>query len=355
MARKYSYTYAPNRKRANRRVPREGAGLGISLSSPVMFMGPVVLVVMVVLLSRVFGGGAAPASSNVDGCPSGENCGAVLSASETPAPATATPTAAPTPLPVAVSEEELPLPSIEGRAFAVLEPACGALLQHRNGDLTLPPASLTKIVTALVAVDHASLDEPVTINLDGGALSLETDATVMGVQPGDPLTMRDLLHGLLMRSGNDAALEIAEHIAGDEESFVALMNEEVAQLGLVDSHFTNAHGLHDYRLYSSAIDMTRLGAALLSNPALAEIVGTKTYQPNWDRGPIDNLNLLLNNYPGAIGVKTGFTDVADQTIVAAAERNGRTMVVSILGTAYMYEEAVSLLDWAFSTEPACAA
>ena len=314
------------------------------------------LVISVVLLSRAFGGSAAPALSNEDVCPGGRDCPAVLSASETPEPlATPVPTAAPapTPLPVAVSEEDLPLPPIEGRAFAVLEAACGALLQERNGNVTLPPASLTKIVTALVAVDQAALDEPVTIEIDGGALSLETDATVMGVKPEDPLTVRDLLYGLMMRSGNDAALELAEHISGDEESFTVLMNEKVAQLGLVDSHFTNAHGLHDFRLYSSALDMTSLGAALLANPALAEIVRTKDYQPNWDREPIDNLNLLLNNYPGAIGVKTGFTDVADQTIVAAAERGGRTIIVSIFGTAYMYEEAVALLDWAFSTESPC--
>lgn len=355
MARKYSYTYAPNRKRATRSIRTQGAGPGISLTSPVMFAGPVVLVIAVVLLSRVFSSGAPAESSASDGCPGAAGCPAVLSASETPAPATATATPEPTEQPVVVSEDKLPLPSIEGRAFAVLEPACSALLQERNGSLTLPPASLTKIVTALVTVDHAALDEPVTIDLDGGALSLETDATVMGVQPGDPLTVRDLLYGLLMRSGNDAALELAAHVAGDEESFTVLMNEKVAELGLVNSHFTNAHGLHDYRLYSSAIDMTKLGSALLNNATLAEIVRTKTYQPNWDRGPIDNLNLLLNNYPGAIGVKTGFTDVADQTIVAAAERNGRTIIVSILGTAYMYEEAVSLLDWAFSTEPACGA
>lgn len=352
MGRKYSYTYARNRKRAARVRPRS-IGPGVSLTSPMMFAGPLVLVTTVVLLSRMFAGGGPVASSTASGCPGAADCPAVLTAAESPVPNGVITAAPATAQPLGVSEEELSFPSIEGRAFAVLEPACGAVLQERNGDLTLPPASLTKIATALVAVDHASLDEPVTIDIDGGALSLETDATVMGVKPGDPLTIRDLLSGLLMRSGNDAALEIAEHIAGDEEAFVVLMNEKVAELGLADTHFTNAHGLHDYRLYSSANDMTRLGAALLNNPTLAEIVRTKTYQPNWDRGPIDNLNLLLNNYPGAIGVKTGFTDVADQTIVAAAGRDGRTIIVSILGTAFMYEEAVALLDWAFSAESAC--
>lgn len=325
------------------------------LSSPMIFAGPVVLVITTVLLSRLFAGGA-PAASSTDGdCPGAPGCPAVLSSAQAPLASAPTYAPAPTQQPVVVNEAELPLPSIEGQAFAVFEPACGALLQERSGDLTLPPASLTKIVTALVVVEHASLDAVASTDIDGAALSLETDSTVMGVEPGDPLTVRDLLYGLLMRSGNDAALELAEHVAGDEESFVSLMNAKVSELGLVDSHFTNAHGLHDYQLYSSAFDMTRLGAALLDDPMLAEIVRTKTYQPGWDRGPIDNLNLLLNNYPGAIGVKTGFTAEADQTIVAAAQRNGRTIIVSILGTAFMYEEAAALLDWAFATEPVCRA
>lgn len=319
-----------------------------------MLLAPVVLVAAVFLMSRIASGGGGSVDSAATGCV-GSDCPAVLAGDQTPAPLPgASPTARPTAAPVAVHEDDLPLPSIEGRAFAVIEAPCGALLQHRNGALALPPASLTKIVTALVTIDRASLDEPVTIDIDGGALSLETDSTVMGVRPGDPLSVRDLLYGLFLRSGNDAAIEIAEHVAGDEDAFVSLMNAKAGELGLASSWFANSHGLDDPGLYSSAIDMARLGAILLDQPELAEIVRTRTYQPNWDRGPIDNLNILLNNYPGAIGVKTGFTDTADQTIVAAAERDGRTIVVSILGTSYMYEEAVDLLNWAFSAEPACA-
>lgn len=366
MARKYSYSYAPNRKRTAR-VRKSQAGPGLSVpsfpsmrvpawlsieSKAVFFAIPVMLVGVVVLMGQVLGsGGDAASLGDGDECP-GSEC-AVLTASQTPRLATSPPTLGPTPIPVAVGEEELPLPLIEGNAFAVIEQACGALLQEKNGGVPLPPASLTKIITALVAVDRAPLDEPVAIDIDGGTLSLETDSTVMGVKPGDRLTMRDLLYGLLLRSGNDAALEIAEHIAGGENAFTMLMNDKAAELGLSDTQFTNAHGLHSAGLYSSAIDIARAGAALLANPTLAEIVRTKTYEPNWDRGPIDNLNLLLNNYPGAIGVKTGYTDVAQQTIVAAAQRSGRTIIVSILGTGFMYEEAVSLLDWAFSADPAC--
>jgi D-alanyl-D-alanine carboxypeptidase len=327
---------------------------GIPANTPVMFAGPAVLVIVVVLLSRVVSGGGAVSGNEREECP-GPGCPVALGFSQTPAPVTPTPSPRPTPPPVVVSDEELPLPDVEGNAFAVLELPCGALLQERNSGLPLPPASLTKIVTALVTVDQADLDDIVSVQIDGGALSLETDSTVMGLEPGDRLPVRDLLYGLLLRSGNDAALELAEHIAGDEDAFVDLMNQKVAELGLPDTQFTNSHGLHSPGLYSSAIDMARLGAAVLADPVLSEIVQTKDYQPAWDRGPIDNLNLLLNNYPGAIGVKTGFTDIANQTIVAAAERDGRAIVVTILGTTFMYEEAPALLDWAFSTEPACGA
>lgn len=353
MARKYSYSYADKRKRPTRRHPvQRGSGPRLRLSGPMMFILPIVLVAAVVLVSRMLGGGDSVASSTDAVCPPAGCAPLVSGPAAQPSP---TPTVSPaTSTPDAARGDSPPLPSIEGRAFAVLEAPCGAVLEERNGGVPLPPASLTKIATALVVVERAGLNEPVTVDIDGGALSLETDSTVMGVKLGDALTVRDLLHGLLLRSGNDAAIELAEHVTGDEATFSDLMNQKVAELGLHDTQFTNPHGLDSPGLYSSALDMARLGAALLEVPVLAEIVRTKEYQPGWDRGPIDNLNLLLNNYPGAIGVKTGFTDIADQTIVAAAERDGRTIVVSILGTSFMYEEAVSLLDWAFSTEPACA-
>jgi D-alanyl-D-alanine carboxypeptidase len=131
------------------------------------------------------------------------------------------------------------------------------------------------------------------------------------------------------------------------------MNDKVAELGLVDTRFTNPHGLDNPALYSSAIDMARLGAELMSNADLAEVVATRQYQPAWDGPAIDNLNLLLNNYEGATGVKTGFTDTADQTIVAVAEREGRVIVASVFGTTEMYVDARNVLDWAFGQESAC--
>jgi len=223
-----------------------------------------------------------------------------------------------------------------------------------NETLRLAPASLVKMMTAIVALERAEADEIVEIRIDGAALSMAVDATAMGLKVGDRLPLIDLVYGLLLRSGHDAAVVIAEHIAGDEDAFVSLMNEKAVALGLSDTTFANVSGLDhpDQRL--SALDAALLGAELLKEPLLAEAVAASEYQPAWTRGPIENLNLMLNNYPGAIGVKTGFTTDASQTIVAAADRDGRRLIVSVLHSEDLYVDASVLLDWAFAnTAPAC--
>jgi D-alanyl-D-alanine carboxypeptidase len=200
------------------------------------------------------------------------------------------------------------------------------------------------------------MNQVIDVNIDGGALSMQTDATVMGLKPGQRLSLTDLIGGMMMRSGNDAAITIAEAVAGSEEAFADLMNQKAAALGLEDTHFANSHGLDDPQHYTSAFDIAVLGQQLLRNPRLAQIVESKSYTPNWDGGSLQNINLLLGNYPGAIGIKTGYTDLAGATIVGAAERDGRRLVVSVLQSSDPYVDASALLDWAFhNTEPACSA
>ena len=300
------------------------------------------------------GGGGAPQSEQAvlsATCAPGEEC------------ASATPTATPgvgkeAPRPrsrAAPGEAGEDLPAITGTAAIVLEEPCGRTLFTRNEHLSVPPASLTKIMTALVAVDHSEPDEMVRIDVNGPELSLETDSTVMGIEPGMRLSMRDLLYGLLLPSGNDAAIQIAEHVGGTVREFVQMMNEKADELGLTDTHFANPHGLDDESLYSSAYDMAVMGRELLKSPLLAEIVRTRAYQPAWDYPAVENVNLLLGFYPGALGVKTGYTDLAGQTIVAAAERGGRRFIVAVMGAkTEIYGDASGLLDWAFSgTDSAC--
>jgi D-alanyl-D-alanine carboxypeptidase len=285
-------------------------------------------------------------------CAPGSGCS---QADSTKTPAPASPTAQPR-LQLAPAGGADP-PAITGNSAVVVEEPCGETLFEQNPHLSVPPASLTKVMTALVAIENSDPDEVILVDVNGPELSLETDSTVMGIEPGMRLTIRDLLYGLLLPSGNDAAIQLAEHVAGSVPAFVRMMNAEASALGLADTHFSNPHGLDDANLYSSAADMVTMGRALLANPLLSEIVSTPTYQPAWDGPALQNLNLLLGFYAGAIGVKTGYTDLAGQTIVGAAERDGRRIIVSIMGAkTEIYADASGLLEWAFSeTEPACVA
>lgn len=245
-------------------------------------------------------------------------------------------------------------PPITARAAVIIEEPCGALLLSDNAHERLPPASLTKVATALVAAEHAILSDTVNVRVDGGELAVTTDSTVMGLKPGQQLSLRDLLYGLLLSSGNDAALAIAEHVAFTTQAFVDLMNEKVEQLGLSDTHFTNPHGLDDTDHYTSAYDIAMLGRELVRQPELAAIVRTQTYQPAWNGPQLWNSNRLVFDYPESLGVKIGYTDQAQQTIVAAAERDGRRLIVSALASSSIYEDATALFEWVFtSSEPVC--
>ncbi len=252
------------------------------------------------------------------------------------------------------AEEPPPAVLISGRSAAILEASCGALLYGQREHERLPPASLAKIMTAMVAAEHADLTRIVKVDVNSALLVVSTDSTVMGLEPGQQMSLIDLIHGLLLVSGNDAAVEIAEEVGGTVARFVDLMNLKSTELGLQDTHYSNAHGLDEPELYTSAYDVALTGVALLENPLLASIVAKKRYTANWSGPELWNGNELLNLYPDVLGVKIGFTESAKQTIVAAAERGERRLIVSVLGSNDRYSDAIALLDWAWlNTEPAC--
>jgi D-alanyl-D-alanine carboxypeptidase len=350
---KRRYTYTPHRRTPSRGFPLHPA--------PFLAIGGLAAAIVVVLLATSGGSGAAPdakAQNAGNGlavlnasCAPWQRCGATTSPTQTPREDLAAPETSPT------AVDDADPPAITGIAAVVMEESCAEVLYSTNQDMPRPPASLTKIMTALVADERAGLDELVPIDVSGAEFSLETDSTIMGLEPGQTLTMRDLLYGLLLPSGNDAAIQIAEHVGGDVPSFVAMMNQKADDLGLENTHFANPHGLDDEALYTSAYDMAIMGRELLRRPALAEIVGSQAYQPTWDGPAVGNLNQLLSFYPGTLGVKTGYTPLAGQTIVAAAEQGGRTIIVSVLGSHWdIYKDVSELLNWGFqSTEPACGA
>ena len=255
----------------------------------------------------------------------------------------------PTPAPT----EPSGFPFVSARSIAILDGACGAEIYGRDEHLQLPPASLTKLMTAAVATDQAGTDTMITSHVDGTKLYDDTGSTIMGLKPGMELSLLDLLYGLLLPSGNAAAIAIAEGIAGTQNKFVELMNEKAQSLALNDTHFANPHGLYDKDLRSSAHDMAMLARYVMQNPTLRTIVSTPSWQPKWDGPPVWNGNRLIGEYAGADGVKIGYTEESQQTIVASATRDGRRIIASLMRSQDRYTDSERLLDWAFAQPSAC--
>jgi len=265
---------------------------------------------------------------------------------DTPIPPTATPVP-PTPtIAPPVKTGPAPAPNVNAWSIAVIDGSSGALLYGKDPHRQLPPASLTKIFTALVALKNGDLNQEVTVQFDQSQLY---DSTLMGIRPGETYTLKDLLFGLMLPSGNDAALAIANDIGGSEDKFVAMMNAEAASLGLKDSHFVNPHGLDAPGHYSSAYDLAmaaRYGMAtypefrVLASTNAYDVKGTRTWE-------IYNLNRFLRDYPGADGVKIGYTDNAGRGIVASATRNGHQVFVALMHCGDIVNDSVPLFDWVF--------
>ncbi len=235
---------------------------------------------------------------------------------------------------------------VEARASIVVDATSGHALAASNADARLPQASLTKMMTALVALDHADLRA--TIRATERSMS---EPSVIGLGPGDTLSLEDLLYGLLLPSGNDAALAIAESVGGGSiDRFVGWMNERAATMGLRNTHFVNPHGLDAAGQYSSARDLAETARALLAEPTLAQIVSTPGYVV---QGPPRYLfltsNPLLGAYEGLDGVKTGFTDNAGRSFVVSAARDGQRVVAVLLNSPDIRFEGRQLLDYGFST------
>jgi serine-type D-Ala-D-Ala carboxypeptidase (penicillin-binding protein 5/6) len=236
-------------------------------------------------------------------------------------------------------------PVVSARAAAVLDGATGAVLYSKNGDLRFAPASLTKMMTALVAVERGQLAQRIT-----ASERVRVEPVVIGLDPGETLTLEQLLFGLLLWSGNDAAVAIAEGVGGSIPRYADWMNEKAAALGLRHTHFVNPHGLDTPGHYSSAEDMARLLAALMRQPVLARITGSREYTIE---GPplykFRNSNPLLGVYDGVNGGKTGLTDECGRCLAVTARRGGHEVVAVVLGSDNIARDARVLLDYAFGS------
>ncbi|MFE0560513.1 D-alanyl-D-alanine carboxypeptidase family protein [Paenibacillus sp. NPDC058910] len=242
-------------------------------------------------------------------------------------------------------------PANHAQAAALIDVTSGRVLYSKNGDERLRIASLTKIMTAIVAIEHGKLDDRVKVSKNAFA----KEGSSIFLKLGEEMTLENLLYGLMLRSGNDAATAIAEHVGGTEEGFVLLMNEKAAGLGLTNSHFMNPHGLDHDEHYSSANDVAKLTAYALKNPVFSEIVKTKAKKapnPNeaWDY-KWDNKNKMLRFYEGADGVKTGYTKKAFRCLVSSATRNGQQIAAVTLNDGNDWNDHSKMLDYGFAHFP----
>ncbi len=227
----------------------------------------------------------------------------------------------------------------EGRAECVVEVSSRRVLHEKNARTDLPMASTTKILTAILVIDDCDLDEEVCIPPQAAGV----EGSSVYLKAGDVYTVRDLLYGLMLRSGNDCAVALALHHSGSVEAFAQAMNEKAALLGAENSKFVNPHGLPDKRHYTTARDLALIAAYAMEDPTFKEIVSCRFYEPRkWK-----NKNKMLSNYEGAIGVKTGFTTAAGRCLVTSAERGGMKLVSVVLDCPQMYERSAELLDAAF--------
>lgn len=239
-------------------------------------------------------------------------------------------------------------PALNASAAILVDAATGKVIYGKNSLAIMAPASTTKIMTAILTLEKLRLDQTVVVRPEAAA----REGTSMDLQSREKRTVRELLYGLMLESGNDAATALAEAVSGTEENFARLMNQKARLLGMKNTVFKNASGLPVVGHYTTAYDMALLTRYALKNANFAIIVSTKAKQipgarPGATRS-LANHNKLLWRYPYAIGVKTGYTVTAGGCLVAAASYGGKTLISVVLKTGTIYDDAIKLFRYGFS-------
>lgn len=254
------------------------------------------------------------------------------------------------PPPIPIAEYRRP-PDVSAQSWIVFDVTDGVVLGSRNADVIRPMASTTKIMTALVALEQSTADQVVVVS----ERAAEAGEAEIGLVAGEQLLMEDLITSMVVRSANDSAIAVAESIGGDTETFVALMNRRAEELGLTRTFFVNPHGLDADGHASTARDLLRLGLAAMANDELRRMASLREFDfgatPDGTPRIAESTNALLDTYPGTIGVKTGFTFQAGLVLVAAAERDGRTIYAVVMGSegaGAHFADASALLDYGFA-------
>jgi D-alanyl-D-alanine carboxypeptidase (penicillin-binding protein 5/6) len=255
---------------------------------------------------------------------------------------------------VSVAWSFSPDEDLTARAAVLMDAVTGRILYQKDSDLRLPPASTTKVMTAILTLESGrKLTDMLTVS----KTATRVPATKLYLRPGQTLTIEDLLYGIMLSSANDASMVLAEGIGGSVEHFAELMTKRAHELGAANSHFANPHGLTAADHFSSARDLAVLFRYAMKNPTFREIVQTKISSVSSKttvksktvarRISVRNHNRLLWNFDGAIGGKTGYTNAAQKCFVGAVARNGYTLIVSILGARDQWGDTKRLLEYGF--------
>lgn len=239
-------------------------------------------------------------------------------------------------------------PGVSSEAAVLIEWETGTVLYSKNAFRRMYPASITKMMTALLAVENGRLDDLVTVSQEAAA----QPGSSMYLKTGDVFTLEDLLYGVMLNSGNDAAWAVAEHIGGTAEDFFAMMNGRAKEIGAINTRFANPHGLTDPNHYTTAFDLALIARTCLRHPYFRHLVATKEKDVidarEETRIRLGNTNRLLWSYLGADGVKTGTTESAGQCLVASATRDGMRLLAVVLNAYDRWDDAARMLDYGFT-------
>lgn len=232
--------------------------------------------------------------------------------------------------------------------MALVDGDTGELIYSKNADVKRPPASTTKICTAITVLEHCTnLDLPRPVPAE----AVGVEGSSLYLQKGELLSVRDLLYGLMLQSGNDCAVALSVMIGGSVDGFVKMMNETAAKAGAENTNFVNPHGLHHDEHYTTAYDLCKISYYAMKNEDFRTIVSAKRHRTpcadrDYDRN-FPNKNKILFNYEGGNGIKTGFTKKSGRCLVSSATRGGKTYICTVLNCGDMFEECMRLMDKAF--------
>ncbi len=248
-------------------------------------------------------------------------------------------------LPCAASAREV---STSAKACVIIDERSGRVLLSHHADTPLPMASTTKVMTALLALERGNLSDPVTC----GRNAFGVPGTSIYLSLGETLTLEQMLYGLMLQSGNDAAVAIAEHIGGTAEEFCRMMTDRARELGCTDTVFLTPHGLPCDGHHTTAHDLALIAREAMTHETFRAIVSTRRAKIPWQGRDYDrvlnNKNRLLATYEGATGIKTGYTRAAGRCLVFGAERNGMRIIGVVLNCSDWFDEAARLMDTAFA-------